>query len=92
VITCMLRVANSTPMVDFDSRLNSLRVNLQATQFKPVQIAHNENTTNLGSKGESSKAARVCVPDSSRHSQAVQVQAGSHAGSQRYNSQLAAVG
>lgn len=26
--TCMLRVANSTPIVDFDSRLNSLRVNL----------------------------------------------------------------
>lgn len=24
----MLRVANSTPIVDFDSRLNSLRVNL----------------------------------------------------------------
>jgi hypothetical protein len=36
VVTCMLRVANSTPMVDFDSRLNSLRVNLQATQVKQL--------------------------------------------------------
>lgn len=28
--TCMLRVANSTPMVDLESRLNSLRVNRES--------------------------------------------------------------
>ena len=32
----MLLVANSTPMVDFDSRLNSLRVNLERRLLLPT--------------------------------------------------------
>lgn len=40
--TLMERVANSTPMVDLDSRLNSLRVNRESTaprQMNPVDSA-----------------------------------------------------
>ena len=34
--TCILLVANSTPMVDFDSRLNSFRVNLERRLLFPT--------------------------------------------------------
>lgn len=34
--TCILRVANSTPIVDFDSRLNSFRVNLESKLLLPT--------------------------------------------------------
>lgn len=35
-ITCMLRVANSTPIVDFDSKLNSFLVNLANKLLLPT--------------------------------------------------------
>lgn len=43
----MLRVANSTPIVDFDSKLNSLRVNrdsklLLPTPESPISTTKNE--------------------------------------------------
>jgi len=34
--TCMLRVANSTPMVDFDSKLNSFLVNRDRRLLLPT--------------------------------------------------------
>lgn len=34
--TCMLLVANSTPIVDFDSKLNSFRVNLDSRLLFPT--------------------------------------------------------
>ena len=35
-LTCILLVANSTPIVDFDSKLNSFRVNLERRLLFPT--------------------------------------------------------
>ena len=47
IITCMLRVANSTPMVDFDSRLNSLRVNRDNRLLLPTPESPIKTTENI---------------------------------------------
>ena len=47
----MLRVANSTPMVDFDSRLNSLRVNRERRLDLPTPESP-ISTTGAGEEDE----------------------------------------
>lgn len=51
-LTWMLRVANSTPMVDFDSRQNSLRVNRDSRLDLPTPLSP-IRTTSAGVKAQS---------------------------------------
>lgn len=51
--TCMLLVANSTPIVDFDSKLNSFLVNLDnkfdfPTPESPISTTGTKKKTELG--------------------------------------------
>ena len=45
-LTCMLRVANSTPIVDLDSKLNSFRVNLDRRLLLPTPESPINTTVN----------------------------------------------
>lgn len=51
-LTCILLVANSTPIVDFDSKLNSFLVNLASkllfpTPESPIKTTATEQTSSL---------------------------------------------
>ncbi len=57
--TWMERVANSTPMVDFESRLNSLRVNLLSRLDLPTPESP-ISTTVRGNRHQHSLSPRRC--------------------------------
>jgi hypothetical protein len=46
-LTCILLVANSTPIVDFDSKLNSLRVKRDSRLLFPTPESPMSTTANI---------------------------------------------